>query len=131
MKSKRDIVFCSSGRLVASLVAVCGLTLTLCAPAQDTNFNFQAVQAAADKGDAKAQFELGAYYEKKEGRARFNYTNAVKYIKLSADQGYGDAEVALGYFYGHGWGVPRNTVTAVQWYRKAADQGNALAQYAM
>jgi TPR repeat protein len=37
----------------------------------------------------------------------------------------------LGSFYGQGMGVRRNLPTAVQWYRRAADQGNALAQYAM
>jgi TPR repeat protein len=129
MKSKQDAVFIRSGRLAGCLLAVCGLTL--CAAAQDTNFNFQAVQAAADKGDARAEFDLSAYYAKRNGHARPDYTNALKYLRLSADQGYGDAEVALGYFYGRGLGVPRDVPTAVQWYRKAADQGNALGQYAM
>jgi TPR repeat protein len=129
MKSQPQTVFIKFFRGIASLVAVSGLTL--CVPAQDTNFNFQVTQAAADKGDARAQYEMGHYYVKANGATRSDYAKAVKYIRQSAEQGCADAEVVLGSFYGHGWGVPRNVATAVQWYRKAADQGNALAQYAM
>ena len=31
--------------------------------------------------------------------------------------------------YANGWGVDRNYSTAVQWYRKAAEEGHADAQY--
>ena len=31
--------------------------------------------------------------------------------------------------YGKGYGVPRNYIEAIKWYKKAADQGNADAQY--
>jgi len=129
MKSQHDTIFTNSNRLVMLLFSIWGLAL--CVPAQDTNFNFQATQAAADKGDAKAQYEMGHYYVKANGASRSDYATAAKYIRESAEQGYADAEVVLGSFYGHGWGVPRNVATAVHWYRKAADQGNALAQYAM
>ncbi len=37
----------------------------------------------------------------------------------------------LGSYYGRGMGVTKDPAEAVKWYRKAAEQGQALAQYAM
>src|SRR5450631_1465699 len=109
--------------LAASMMLVLGLAL--CVQAQDTNFNFQTTLAAADKGDAKAQIELGRYYANDIGTNR-DYSKAVQYMRLAADQGDAVAQMELGSYYGRGKGVPRSVPTAVQWYRKAADQGNAL-----
>lgn len=109
--------------MVASLAFLCA---TWSLPAQDTNSNFQATQAAADKGDAKAQCELGNLYEKQR-----SYVKAAEYWRKSADQGYAPAEVAIGFAYGSARGVGRNVPVAISWYRKAADQGYPLAEYAM
>ena len=62
MKSKTNAKSAKLKRFIAAMLA--GFGLTLCVQAQDTNFNFQTAQAAADKGDAKAQFELARYYAK-------------------------------------------------------------------
>jgi len=94
--------------------------------AQDTNLTFQATQAAAEKGDAKAQYELGNLYEKQR-----SYVKAAEYWRKSAEQGYAPAEAATGYAFGTGKGMGRNIASAIMWYRKAADQGYALAEYAM
>jgi TPR repeat protein len=117
-----------AGRFAASVLAVFALTLRV--QAQDTNFNFQAAQAAAEQGDAKSQYELSRCYANGIG-VDLDYAKAVQYLRQSAGQGYAVAQLELGYCYGRGLGVPKNVATAVQWYRKAADQGNALAQYAM
>ena len=37
--------------------------------------------------------------------------------------------VALGWLYHHGEGVPEDAETAAAWYRKAADRGDARAQF--
>lgn len=37
-------------------------------------------------------------------------------------------ELRLGALYENGKGVPRDKASAVKWYRKAAEQGNALAK---
>ena len=39
------------------------------------------------------------------------------------------AQLHLAYFYESGTGVEKNYVEAVKWYRKAAEQGDASAQY--
>ena len=46
----------------------------------------------------------------------------------AAEQGHADAQSNLGLMYAMGWGVPKDDVQAVAWYRKAAEQGNADAQ---
>ena len=56
---------------------------------------------------------------------------AVKWFRMSADQGNAVAQLVLGNCYYHGWGVKKNTAEAVKWYRKAAEQGNAPAKEAL
>jgi hypothetical protein len=57
-----------------------------------------------------------------------NPSEAVKWYRLAADQGYADSRNNLGVMYEHGRGVPQSLSEAVEWYRLAADQGNAAAQ---
>ena len=49
-------------------------------------------------------------------------------LKRSAEQGDGQAQIALGWLYCSGSAVPQNYAEAVNWWRKAADQGLASAQ---
>jgi TPR repeat protein len=57
-----------------------------------------------------------------------NYTEAMKWYRLAADQGNAGAQSNLGNMYEFGQGVPQNYAEAMKWYRLAADQGNADAQ---
>ena len=54
---------------------------------------------------------------------------AVRWYRLSADQGNAFAQYNLGVSYAFGRGVPQDEAEAVRWYRLSADQGNASAQY--
>src|ERR1700722_413891 len=131
MKTIKNSISIASTAIVR--LAACGLLilgLSTCAKAQNTNFDFQATQTAADKGDAQAQFELAQCYATGKNVPR-NFDKAVQYLQKAAGQGNTDAEVALGSLYGRGRGVPRSLAMAVHWYQKAADRGNALAQFAM
>ncbi len=62
------------------------------------------------------------HYDKK------NYTEAVKWYRKAAEQGYADAQCNLGYCYKQGNGVTKDYAEAVKWFRKAAEQGDAVAQ---
>ena len=103
---------------------------------------------AADQGHAHGQFSLGSCYAKGEGVAQ-DMPQAVEWTRKSADQGFVLAQFALGEYY-HGVkneyglylngppfggsspsGVSTDGVQAVKWYRKAADQGYAVAQVAL
>ena len=48
--------------------------------------------------------------------------------KKAAEQGHAGAQLALGFMYAYGRGVPEDDTEAVKWYRKAAEQGHAEAQ---
>ncbi len=57
-----------------------------------------------------------------------DYKQAVKYYKLSADQGDASAQFNLGNMYNNGRGVVQDYKEAVKYYRLSADQGYASAQ---
>lgn len=57
-----------------------------------------------------------------------NYVEAVKWYRLAAEQGYSEAQLALGHCYDSGHGVEENDSEAVKWYTLAAEQGDAVAQ---
>ena len=49
--------------------------------------------------------------------------------KRLAEDGDAEAQNDLGVMYGNGEGVPQDYKEAVKWYRLAAEQGVAAAQY--
>jgi peptidoglycan hydrolase-like protein with peptidoglycan-binding domain len=57
-----------------------------------------------------------------------DYKIAVKWYKLTAEQGHAPAQSNLGVLYDKGWGVPQDDKTAIKWYRLAAKQRDAAAQ---
>ena len=57
-----------------------------------------------------------------------NYSDAVKYFRLSANENYAPAQDKLGWMYQNGWGVTRSYSEAYKQYKKAAEQGNREAQ---
>ena len=84
--------------------------------------------AAANKGDAEAQYMVGLLYATGQGVSQ-DYKQAVAWYRKAADQGYASAQFNLGQRYYEGQGVTQDYSQAASWYRKAADQGNAGAQY--
>jgi len=54
---------------------------------------------------------------------------ALKWCRLSAEQGNAVAQFFLGEMYAECRGVPYDHQEAVNWYRLSAEQGNADAQY--
>ena len=102
---------------------------------------------AAEKGNADAQFTLGAIYagcryDAKEPYfkdendkyahtmlgGRIDLKRAAYWYTLAANQGHGSALNNLGNAYRKGAGVERNYVKATELIRKAAEQGDPYAQ---
>ena len=78
------------------------------------------LRLAAMRGDADAQFWLGANYE----RGVFggiDYREALRWLRKAAAQGQPDAQFCLGQMYELGEGVAESDLMAASWYRKAAD----------
>ncbi len=60
---------------------------------------------------------------------RGDYDTALREWKAVAEEGDGVAEYWVGIMYAKGQGVARDDAEAVKWYRRAADQDYAAAQY--
>ena len=85
---------------------------------------------AAEKGEAWAQFLLGASYENGWGSPRFS-AEAVKWYRLSAMQGNKWAQNNLGVMYEFGRGVLQDYAEALKWHRLSAKQGHTYGQEAL
>jgi TPR repeat protein len=83
-----------------------------------------------ERGDAKAQFNLGKMYFQGHGVPR-DYVEAVRWYRKAAEQGDAKAQNNLALMYSQGVGVPLDYAEAVRWYRKAAGQGDARSQYGL
>jgi len=90
--------------------------------------DFDENMAAAVRGNAAGQYNLGIMYANGYGVPE-NDAEAVRWYRKAADQGYVEAQYNLATMYAEGEGVPENDSEAVKWYRKAANQGYATAQH--
>lgn len=80
---------------------------------------------ASTSGKTYKEYEKIAdeFYNKK------NYTEALKYYKLSAPGNDGGVFNRLGYMYSEGVGVDVDVTEAAKWFRKSAEQGYMIGQY--
>ena len=96
-------------------------------PGADSRAALIEFRPLADKGDARAQFELGYMHERGKGVAQ-DYHEAASWYLKSAQQGNASAQFHLGQMYDIGSGVPQGYAEAASWYLKSAEQGDTLAQ---
>ena len=89
--------------------------------------DIEEVLRLAERGDAKAQYNLGVMYRKGDGVPQ-NNVEAVKCFRKAAEQGHAEAQVNVAIMYQYGMGVPQNDAETVKWLRKAAEQGNEYAK---
>lgn len=91
----------------------------------------EALAQSSDKSEQReAQFQLGWAALKGMGRPQ-NLDAALNWMKLSAAQGYPEAQFALGVMYqnGDGMGGQENPSETVRWFTEAANQGHPRAQF--
>jgi hypothetical protein len=81
------------------------------------------LQQKAEQGNTEAQFRLGVYYFRNK-----DSDNGVKWMRKSADQGYADAQNALGVRFYYGTGVTQDKAEGEKYLRKAAEQGHKQAE---
>jgi eukaryotic-like serine/threonine-protein kinase len=86
---------------------------------------------AANQGLKKAEKNLGDMYFRGLGVAAVDYKQAMQWYEKAADQGDAAAEYMLGYMYEKGLGTAPNDQMALDYYRKAAANGNVAAQRAV
>ena len=100
---------------------------------------------AAEQGIVRAQYELGHMYFNGD-KAHKDTKEAIKWYRKAAEHLDNDyivsefdkqtfwtefAQVELGHCYHKGEGVKKDFKEAVKWYRKAADNGNGLAEFCL
>lgn len=108
-------------RYLSALIVSVFMVSGLCAQ------GFKTTLAAAEKGDAGAQFSLGFMYSNGKGVPK-DYTEAAKWFRKAAGQGEAQAQFNLGVMYAKGEGVPKNLVEAYAWWNIAGSKGNQEAQ---
>jgi len=89
---------------------------------QNTIKAIQLYRMASDRGDARAQCFLGCIL-----REMGDYEEAVKFFRLSADQGFADSEYDLACCYAHGQGLDVDLDEAERLMRRAAAKRNPAA----
>jgi TPR repeat protein len=84
---------------------------------------------AAKNGYPDALYAVGRMYELGEGGASIDPAKAVVYYKEAAVKGQPDAEEAIGLAFYTGNGVPKDLVSARQWFLKASEDANPDAMF--
>ncbi len=88
----------------------------------------ESYRAAAEQGDATAQYALAKCFEAGRGVPQ-DFAEAFGWCEKAAIQGHADAEHMMGECYAYGMHVPQNYEEALNWHEKAARQGNPDSQY--
>jgi TPR repeat protein len=92
------------------------------------SYSAEQLRAQATKGDANAQFALGAKYASGED-VRQNYSEAVKWFTQAAEHGHVASAATLGAFYWAGRGVTQDYGSAYMWSTIARVGGDEASKY--
>jgi TPR repeat protein len=90
----------------------------------------RSLSALAEKGDPRAQTDLGLMYARGIGVTK-DYAIAMRWFQRAAEQGAPHAVYLIGLMHERGFGVPRDYAAALAWYRRAAEQNFAPAELAV
>ncbi len=88
---------------------------------------FNYIRNDAEKGNAEAQYILGAMYYN-GFLVKKSYENAVKFLENSAGQEFAEAMYFLSFMYFKGEGVEKNLDESFDWLLKATKKGHAESQ---
>ena len=94
--------------------------------AQDDDQGFtpaqiELVTAAAEEGNAVAQYSLGYVYLYGYGATK-DYPRSTQWLRFAAEQGHAEAQYRLGLAYGLGIGVTEDPIQAHKWLNIAASR---------
>ena len=89
---------------------------------KDDNESFRYNELAANQNHIKAGFYLGLHYHHKHW-----YTEALQWFMSGAQKGEKESQFFVGLYYEKGNGTVRNINQAINWYQKAANQGEDKA----
>lgn len=82
---------------------------------------------AAEQGHVHAQYAIGLLYTFGPS-IEINYAEALKWHLLAAEQEHPSAQYSVGWLYDSGgYGVKRNYLEALKWFKKSCNNGNEKA----
>lgn len=88
---------------------------------------YAALTKDAQKGDAKARYELALMYHRGAGVPK-DLKQAARWYRMAAEQGHVKAQKQLASMYFRGDGVAVQYDKAIAWHQKAAEQGDKESQ---
>lgn len=88
------------------------------------------LMAGADRGEARAQFDLAEKYFRGHGTAR-DLGQAVFWYRKAAEQGHAGAQYKMFVCLNHGAGIKADKFAAFGWLQKAVGQGHPRAYHSM
>ena len=91
--------------------------------------NTDSIAEKAHREIVESEVNLGLCYMFGFGGSSKNINKGIKYISKAADSGNAVAQYLIGVCYDNGIGVEVDIELAIDWYRKAAEQGVVEAQY--
>lgn len=97
---------------------------------RDKNQAYKWYQSAANNGEPRAQYYIGLFYQRGDylDCVPIDSEKAFIWVKKAAEQEYISAQCLLGAFFWNGFGTERNEEKSLEWYLKAAQEGDAVAQ---
>ena len=87
-------------------------------------------RAAAEQGNALAQYSLGWLYQDGIG-VKQNLTLAKRWFHFAAEQKHAGAQYSVAWRYLKGQGTARNATKAAGWFLEASQQGHAGAMFSL
>jgi len=93
----------------------------------DESADFLTARTLAEGGDPEAQFAVGVAIA--SGGSKSDYAEAAQWYLKAAEQSHAQAQLNLGMMYLKGKGVPRDKTLSRVWMSRAANLGDAAAQY--
>ena len=96
---------------------------------QDAARSLALGRVSAGEGSKYRQRALGRLYQDGVGGVAQDRAAAVAQYRPAAAQGVDAAQNSLGYMYDMGYGVTKDNIEALRWYKLAAAQGRREALY--
>lgn len=77
----------------------------------------------------KQNYSKAKYYQGIIAEAKDDYKKALDYYYEAAEEGTPEAQNAVGYMLGEGWGTEIDSFRSLQWFKLAAERGLPSAKY--
>jgi len=94
----------------------------------DLSTALEEFRKAADEGNARAQLNVGVFYDQGLVVSQ-DHATAAEWYRRAAEAGIELAQFNLGTLYFEGLGVEKDYTSALEWYTRAAFAGNGDAQF--